>query len=154
MCGRSHRHDHVRHRAHARPVESPSDDVRASDGEREQAVAQLRAGAAEGRLSVEELDRRVEAAYAAPTRRDLAQLTKDLPRTRAVTTSRAAEIGFREHVRSYVGVMALLVIIWALTGMGYFWPVWPMLGWGIGIASHASSLSPATRRRALRRAPA
>ncbi|MBA3437053.1 MAG: XRE family transcriptional regulator, partial [Thermoleophilaceae bacterium] len=29
--------------------------------------------------------------------------------------------------------MALLVAIWALTGEGYFWPVWPALGWGIGL---------------------
>jgi hypothetical protein len=27
--------------------------------------------------------------------------------------------------------MVLLVSIWVLTGAGYFWPVWPMLGWGI-----------------------
>ena len=33
--------------------------------------------------------------------------------------------------------MALLVTIWLLTTPGgYFWPVWPMLGWGIGLASH------------------
>lgn len=33
--------------------------------------------------------------------------------------------------------MALLVTIWLLTtSSGYFWPVWPMLGWGIGLASH------------------
>jgi hypothetical protein len=29
--------------------------------------------------------------------------------------------------------MALLVAIWALTGMGYFWPVWPALGWGFAL---------------------
>ena len=34
--------------------------------------------------------------------------------------------------------MALLVVIWALTGAGYFWPIWPMLGWGIGVLSHAA----------------
>jgi hypothetical protein len=31
--------------------------------------------------------------------------------------------------------MALLLGIWALTGMGYFWPIWPMMGWGIGLAA-------------------
>ena len=25
----------------------------------------------------------------------------------------------------------MFVAIWALTGMGYFWPVWPILGWGV-----------------------
>ena len=44
---------------------------------------------------------------------------------------------FRSHVTSYVLVMGLLVAIWALTSPGgYFWPIWPMLGWGIGIAAH------------------
>jgi hypothetical protein len=34
-------------------------------------------------------------------------------------------------------VMAFLVVIWLLTSPGgYFWPIWPMLGWGIGLASH------------------
>ena len=48
----------------------------------------------------------------------------------------------REHVSDYVQVMALLVVIWALTGAAYFWPVWPMLGWGIGVLSHARSVRP------------
>ncbi len=26
------------------------------------------------------------------------------------------------------------VILWAVTGAGYFWPVFPILGWGIGVA--------------------
>lgn len=45
--------------------------------------------------------------------------------------------GFRAHATSYVLVMALLVMIWLMTSPGgYFWPMWPMLGWGIGLASH------------------
>ena len=35
---------------------------------------------------------------------------------------------------------ALLIIIWAMTSGEYFWPVWPMLGWGIGVAAHAASV--------------
>ena len=35
---------------------------------------------------------------------------------------------------TYLAVSALLVAIWALTGAGYFWPIWPMLGWGVGVA--------------------
>lgn len=27
-----------------------------------------------------------------------------------------------------------------MTGRGYFWPIWPILGWGVGIAFHALSL--------------
>ena len=53
--------------------------TRASDSEREQAVAHLREAAAEGRLDVEELVDRIDAAYAATTREELAPLTADLP---------------------------------------------------------------------------
>ena len=44
---------------------------------------------------------------------------------------------FRSHVSSYVLVNAMLVAIWAFTDGGYFWPIWPILGWGVGIGFHA-----------------
>ena len=53
--------------------------TRASDSEREAAVAHLREAAAEGRLDVEELVDRIDAAYAATTRAELEPLTADLP---------------------------------------------------------------------------
>ena len=40
---------------------------------------------------------------------------------------------FRTHLVVYVVVNALLVVIWAESGAGYFWPIWPMAGWGIGL---------------------
>jgi hypothetical protein len=43
---------------------------------------------------------------------------------------------FRTHVVTYVVVNSFLVGIWAATGAGYFWPVWPILGWGIGLVLH------------------
>lgn len=56
---------------------------------------------------------------------------------------RAAAVGrleakrdFRTHVVVYVVVNAVLVAIWALSGQGYFWPVWPILGWGVGLVLH------------------
>ena len=53
--------------------------TRASDAEREAVVARLRDAAGEGRLTVEELAERVDAAYAAGTREELEPLTADLP---------------------------------------------------------------------------
>jgi hypothetical protein len=53
--------------------------MRASDAERERVVGRLRRAAAEGRLTVEELDERSERAYAARTREELAALLEDLP---------------------------------------------------------------------------
>jgi hypothetical protein len=34
-------------------------------------------------------------------------------------------------LRAWAATSVLLVAIWALTGAGYFWPVWPILGWGL-----------------------
>lgn len=52
---------------------------RASDAEREQAVAHLREASAEGRLTFEELADRAALAYAARSHAELARLTEDLP---------------------------------------------------------------------------
>ena len=30
-----------------------------------------------------------------------------------------------------------IVVIWLLSGLGYFWPIWPMLGLGLVLAGHA-----------------
>ena len=44
---------------------------------------------------------------------------------------------FRAHLLAYVLINGSLLIIWALTGSGFFWPVFPMLGWGVGLVFHA-----------------
>jgi class 3 adenylate cyclase len=46
----------------------------------------------------------------------------------------------RIHLTVYVAVNLFLIAIWAASGGGYFWPIWPILGWGIGVASHAAPL--------------
>jgi hypothetical protein len=56
-------------------------DLRASDADREQVAEVLRHAAGEGRLSVEELDERIDRAFAARTQSELAELTTDLPAT-------------------------------------------------------------------------
>jgi Domain of unknown function (DUF1707)/Cell wall-active antibiotics response 4TMS YvqF len=66
---------------------SDSDVVRASDDEREAAVERLRTASAEGRLTLEELTTRTEAAYSAQTRGELARVTTDLPEGRPPATS-------------------------------------------------------------------
>lgn len=54
-------------------------DVRASDTERELVVERLQRAMGQGRLSTDEFSERAAAAYAATTRRELAELTRDLP---------------------------------------------------------------------------
>ena len=34
-------------------------------------------------------------------------------------------------------VCSVLVIINLISNRGYFWAIWPIIGWGIGIGSHA-----------------
>lgn len=33
-----------------------------------------------------------------------------------------------------------LILIWLISGAGYFWPIWVIVGWGIGLGVHAFSL--------------
>ena len=44
------------------------------------------------------------------------------------------------HVGVYCAVNLLLVVIWAASGARYFWPIWPIAGWGFGLAMHALQL--------------
>jgi hypothetical protein len=44
---------------------------------------------------------------------------------------------FRTHLFTYVWVNALLVVIWAVTGADFFWPVFPIAGWAVGLAFNA-----------------
>jgi Domain of unknown function (DUF1707)/Cell wall-active antibiotics response 4TMS YvqF len=53
--------------------------MRVSDADREQAAEVLRAAAGQGRISMDELDERLELAYGAKTYADLAAVTRDLP---------------------------------------------------------------------------
>ena len=63
----------------------------------------------------------------------------DEQRQQAIRRIRAKR-EFRVHLTVYLAVNALLVLIWAMTSAAYFWPVWPLLGWGIGVAVHAVSV--------------
>ena len=56
-----------------------AEDVRASHADRDQVVEIIRDATAEGRLTLEELEQRVESALGARTLRELATLTRDLP---------------------------------------------------------------------------
>jgi hypothetical protein len=53
--------------------------MRVSDSDRERAADVLREAAGQGRISLDELDERLESAYAAKTYADLAAVTHDLP---------------------------------------------------------------------------
>jgi uncharacterized protein DUF1707/2TM domain-containing protein len=123
------------------PTSAP---VRASDADRERVAAILRAAAGKGLLTLDEVDERLAAVYAATHVADLAPVTADLPDAgpplapvdpQARSRARA---GVRAHVAGYLAVVALMVGIWVLTGADYyFWPIWPALGMLPGVVSHA-----------------
>ena len=65
----------------------------------------------------------------------------------------AAKAAWGAHLGAYLAVNLMLVVIWLMTSGpgGYFWPMWPMMGWGIGLASHgmAHAAGSKARRRKL-----
>jgi hypothetical protein len=80
-------------------------DLRASDIDRERAATQLREACAEGRLSVDELGARLDAAYSARTLRELDAVVADLPRMTAparVARTRPRWPGNRPFTESFV----------------------------------------------------
>jgi uncharacterized protein DUF1707/2TM domain-containing protein len=117
----------------------------ASDADRERTAERLRSAAGEGRLTPAELEERLETAFSARTEAELEPLTADLPApVRERRPGRRS--GRRPDFAPYVSVSLMLVAIWALTGMGYFWPVWPILGWGISFVAPGRLPGPCRRR--------
>lgn len=120
--------------------------VRASNTEREHVAAVLRAAATEGMLTLDEVDERLAAAYAATYRSDLQPLTWDLPghgrELAAVTPEgqrevRSARTRLVRHAGAVALLSALLVAIWALSGAPYFWPIWPIGFLVLTVVKHA-----------------
>ena len=112
--------------------------VRVSDRDRELAARRLRDAASAGVLSVTELDWRLDRALSAATRGELEFELFDLPVPRRRRRSRLRR-WLGSHVATFVIVNTGLTAIWAASGSHDFWPVWPMIGWGMVIAGHAYS---------------
>jgi uncharacterized protein DUF1707/2TM domain-containing protein len=114
-------------------VRAPRGEVRASDADRESAAARLKAHYTAGRLSHEELEERLDAAYA---------LFADLPWDRGARLAVMHRTAVRAHALSYGVVNSALVATWALTDNADFWPAWSIFPWGAGLALHAAAGSP------------
>src|SRR5258706_11400524 len=132
----------------------PGADV--NDEDRAMVAQLLQRHAADGRLTLGELAERVNTAYKTDGWPELQALLADLPVVPASPPLPAvappaspavrrnkhnlARVAFRVHLTLYVAVIALLVFIWVTTTPGgYFWPIWPAFGWGIGVAAHAAA---------------
>jgi Domain of unknown function (DUF1707) len=128
--------------------------TRASDTDRERAVADLREHYAEGRLRADELERRASTAYAATHRGELAAVLADLPRVRRRTWSleallaharRAHRLLLGGHLATFLGVNCFLVAVWLLTGRGIFWPALYLVPSAALLAWHWTATRPLAR---------
>ncbi len=125
--------------------------LRASDADRDRVAAVLRQHCSAGRLTFEELSERLGQVYEARTLDQLYSLTNDmpdpephphvgeyLPRLRPVVPARRRALGV--DAATYAVISAVLVAVWAVTGGGYFWPIWLIVVWGVLVAVHAVSV--------------
>ncbi len=124
-------------------------EMRVGDSERDETASQLSEHFAAGRLDHSEFAERTEKALSARTRGELNLVLNDLPvlpvavkpstNPAVIEEVSPAQLSERaEWRRSTLTTWAVFavffVILWAVTGAGYFWPVFPILGWGIGVA--------------------
>jgi hypothetical protein len=127
--------------------------VQASDAERERSSRLLHGAYAEGRLTVEELEARLERVQRATTRVELAIVTHDVPKRRVqrfgAAVDRFDRAALKAHGTAVVAVNGTLVGIWELTGGGGFWPAFALIPSALLFSWHG--LSSWTVRRFVRR---
>jgi uncharacterized membrane protein len=66
-------------------------------------------------------------------------------RQRQQRNARGNRAGFRIHATVFVAVQLMLVVVWAVTGAGYPWFLFPLLGWGVGLAAHYAAVRDSIR---------
>src|SRR3954467_13527615 len=118
--------------------------VRAGDRDRERTANQLGQALSQGYLVFDEYESRLQETFAAHTTGELRQLVADLPLAqlrrndpqRHAARRRAARLGVRIHLGAYLAMVAIVLTVWLAVGLTagawYFWPIWPILGAGIG----------------------
>jgi hypothetical protein len=127
--------------------------VLASDAERERTVASLRRHYADGRLTLDDLERRVVRAYEAKWRADLRALQRDLPFELPVDRRKVARgmdcvqrAVYRAHVACFATFNTAAVSVWAWSGGHEFWPALSLIPGGALLAWHRKGSRAATRR--------
>lgn len=123
--------------------------LRVGDAERDDTAKQLSEHFAAGRLDISEFNDRTAQALGARTRGELDAIVHDLPvlpvtvspvasqpATTEVSPQQLAERKQwrRSMLTTWAVFSVFFVALWFMTGLGYFWPMWPILGWGIGVA--------------------
>ncbi|MGH3435465.1 MAG: DUF1707 SHOCT-like domain-containing protein [Sciscionella sp.] len=123
--------------------------MRAADHDRQVIADRLRRAQDEGRLSLQEYDTRLTAAYRAATYRDLAVLVADLPAGQPAVPAPQAAFPARSDAPTgtaaalwatlpgavkvlwwlWLTIVVLNLVVWGLVSMSntaveYFWPMW------------------------------
>ncbi|WP_017594296.1 DUF1707 domain-containing protein [Nocardiopsis potens] len=128
-------------------------DMRVSDAERDVTAQRLAAALSDGRLDMEEYQKRLDAAMSAVTASDLRGLTADLPPDAGAAPAPRGEgpvdlsamapparpsfwHGRLEEWRSWGGGAVIMIGIWGVTSAtsGEFLPFWPLIPLGIWAA--------------------
>ena len=133
--------------------------VRAGDRDREMTANLLGQALAQGYLAMDEYESRLQATFATNTTAELRELVADLPlaylrRTdprRRAARQRAARMSVRLHLAGYLTMVVIVLTVWLAVGLSagawYFWPIWPILGAGIGVLGHAIPIKLAMAKR-------
>ncbi len=123
--------------------------MRAGDRDRERTANQLGQALAQGYFALDEYETRLQATFAAHTTEELRGLVADLPLdrirrddpARRQSRRRAVRRGVQIHLAAYLTMVVIVLSVWLAVGLTagawYFWPIWPILGAGIGVVSHA-----------------
>ncbi|MFF5211792.1 DUF1707 domain-containing protein [Streptosporangium sp. NPDC000396] len=130
-----------------------SPDMRASDGDRDKVATVLQEHYAQGRLSADEFNERLEQLYGSKTYGELAMLTSDLPdvdlrqlRESSSRRERRPERRDRRQLQkkglaavwaSWAAASGVNWAVWLILGVTngfdfpYPWPLWVMGPWGV-----------------------
>ncbi|SDP25611.1 protein of unknown function [Klenkia soli] len=136
----------------------PETTLRAADSDRATVAEVLGTAMKDGRLTVEEYDERLAAAYAARTHADLAVLTADLPVPRAAAAPAGGptygSCGGGDLRNAWRGYATVALVVWAVYlmsslagGFGYPWPVWVVGPWGAVLLARTLGTRGALARR-------
>ena len=139
--------------------------MRASDADREIVRAMLADAFADGRLTREEYDDRLNTLYDSRTLGEVSSLVTDLvpldgpprapaPLVRADMRTRGARKWRRDVEESFAAFLVpsiICTVIWiAVTGSGFFWPVFPMLVLGLNLVKTVVQRESIIEREVLR----
>ncbi len=130
-------------------VPARPDDQRASDADREAVAEDLRDAFGEGRLDVDEYQRRLDAVWTSATYGELDRLTSDLPipaerheKSAALEKRRNDVRAWLDMWRTWLGGAVVMIGIWGISSLSSgelqdFWPAIPLGIWAIVVIASA-----------------